>query len=54
MKYQNTRTGAVIEAVCPISGGNWQPVPEEGTGEAPEEKAEKKPRRKAAAKPSAD
>lgn len=36
MKYRNSRTGAVIDASCEISGGNWEPVPEEGTGNQPE------------------
>ena len=35
MKYRNSRTGAVIDAACEISGGNWEPVPEEGTGVHP-------------------
>lgn len=26
MKYQNTKTGAVIEVDSEISGGNWQAV----------------------------
>ena len=35
MKYRNSRTGAVIDAACEISGGNWEPVHEEGTGVHP-------------------
>ena len=26
MKYRNTKTGFEIDAVCEISGGDWQPV----------------------------
>lgn len=33
MRYINRRTGAVIDACCPISGGDWEPVPEEGAGD---------------------
>ena len=29
MKYINKVTGAVIEAACEISGGDWEPVPQE-------------------------
>ena len=32
MKYRNRVTGAVIEASCLISGGNWEPVPALGAG----------------------
>lgn len=28
MKYRNTRTGAVIDSSCAISGGGWEPVKE--------------------------
>lgn len=48
MKYRNSRTGAVIDAACEISGGNWEPVPEEGTGVHPE--PARKSRKKSAAK----
>ena len=48
MKYRNSRTGAVIDAACEISGGNWEPVPEEGTGVQPEPAG--KSRKKSAAK----
>ena len=46
MKYRNSRTGAVIDASCEISGGNWEPVPEEDTGNQPDP-VEKKPAAKA-------
>lgn len=38
MKYQNTKTGAVIDSPCVISGGDW--VMKEETPE--KEKASKK------------
>ena len=48
MKYRNSKTGAVIDAACEISGGNWEPVPEEGTGAQPE--PARKSRKNSAAK----
>lgn len=56
MKYWNSKTGAVIEASCEISGGNWKPVPEEGTGVQPEPagKSRKKSAAKAAEKNKAE
>lgn len=30
MKYRNTKTGAVIETVSPINGGNWVEVRDGG------------------------
>jgi hypothetical protein len=56
MKYWNSKTGAVIDAACEISGGNWEPVPEEGTGVQPEpaRKSRKKSAAKAAEEDKAD
>ena len=56
MKYRNSKTGAVIDAACEISGGNWEPVPEEGTGVQPEPagKGRKKSAAKAAEKNKAE
>lgn len=28
MRYVNTKTGAVIDVSAPITGGPWEPVPE--------------------------
>lgn len=28
MKYKNTKTGAVIDSPCSISGKNWEPLQE--------------------------
>jgi hypothetical protein len=39
MLYRNKRTGAVIETLCRVSGGDWEPV-----------KAKKAAKPKAAAK----
>ena len=32
MKYRNRVTGAILEARCLISGGNWEPVAGEAAG----------------------
>lgn len=46
MKYINKVTGAVIDARCEISGGDWEPMPE-GKGSPDSRKPEaKKPGRK--------
>lgn len=41
MKYRNTKTGAVIDIKCQISGA-WEPV-EEPQAQAPTEKPKKAP-----------
>lgn len=46
MKYRNTKTGAEIEAACPISGGDWVAAAEA----EPEEKPVPKPAKKATKK----
>lgn len=34
MKYRNTKTGALIETACPVSGGDWVKVKESTAGAA--------------------
>ena len=46
MRYINRRTGAVIDACCQISGGDWEPVPEEGAGDQKPVKTEEAPKKR--------
>lgn len=45
MKYRNTKTGAVIDSPCVISGGDW--VTEVTEKVEPKEPEKKEPRKKA-------
>lgn len=42
MRYQNTKTGAIIETSCKVSGENWRELPPAGA--PPEKKQPKKAR----------
>lgn len=42
MKYINTKTQAVIETACVISGGNWKPVTDKQPKKVTEETGKKR------------
>lgn len=50
MKYINKVTGAVIDACCEISGGDWEPMVEAKGSPEPDKDAPKKAARKPKAK----
>ena len=41
MIYRNSKTGAVIDSPCVISGGDWEQEPEKETARSPKSKDEK-------------
>lgn len=40
MKYKNTKTGAIIDSPCKVSGGDWIEYTEENTGKHVSEEVE--------------
>lgn len=42
MRYVNTKTGSVIDVSAPITGGPWEPVPENAQTSKPTKKAKPK------------
>ena len=51
MKYRNTKTGAVVETACNVTGKNWEPI--KPAKPAPKKEPVTEAPKPAAAKPAA-